>query len=231
MIKNNRHILVFDLDDTLYKEIDFLKSAFHEIAVFLSAYLNYSVSFIYDELLQFYHNGNNAFEVFIASYGLHDRVRKESLVAMYRSHQPDIKLSAKTKEILYRLKQQVYKVGLITDGRSLQQRHKIKALGLENYFHDMVISEEFGSEKPALENFKYFEDKYGSSCQYFYVGDNTNKDFIGPNTLGWTTICIQDNGKNIHPQSVEASTNHAPKYFIDDLSLIESLLLNVTSCQ
>ena len=32
MILETNNVVVFDLDDTLYKEIDFLKSAFHDIS-------------------------------------------------------------------------------------------------------------------------------------------------------------------------------------------------------
>ena len=36
MINNNTHI-VFDLDDTLYKEIDFVKSAY----IYINSYINF----------------------------------------------------------------------------------------------------------------------------------------------------------------------------------------------
>ena len=55
-----RKVFVFDLDDTLYKEVDYLKSAFREIASFLE--FNYGLSDVYDRLLQYWQNGENAFE-------------------------------------------------------------------------------------------------------------------------------------------------------------------------
>ena len=39
MINNNTHI-VFDLDDTLYKEIDFVKSAYNYINNYINKYYN-----------------------------------------------------------------------------------------------------------------------------------------------------------------------------------------------
>jgi putative hydrolase of the HAD superfamily len=37
------------------------------------------------------------------------------------------------------------------------------------------------------------------------VADNVSKDFIAPNIMGWQTICLIDNGKNIHKQQFEIS--------------------------
>ena len=75
------------------------------------------------------------------------------LVSTYRMHRPEIYLNKGVKEILLTLKQSVYKVGLITDGRELQQRHKLEALGLQDYFDSVVISKTFGTERPAVRNF------------------------------------------------------------------------------
>ena len=117
---------------------------------------------------------------------------------------------------------------MITDGRSVQQRNKIKALGLSEYFDDVIISEEFGSEKPNINNYKYFVDKYGYSYKYVYIGDNINKDFIAPNLLGWSTICLLDNGKNIHKQSFHLENNTKPIYLINELKEIGNILLEIS---
>jgi putative hydrolase of the HAD superfamily len=47
---------------------------------------------------------------------------------------------------LKQLKANGYKLGLITDGRSISKRKKIKALNIEKYFEYILISEEFGTE-------------------------------------------------------------------------------------
>ena len=48
----------------------------------------------------------------------------------------------------------------------------------------------------------------------FYVADNTKKDFIGPNRLGWTSICILDKGNNIHPQNFDIEESYLPRHRI-----------------
>jgi putative hydrolase of the HAD superfamily len=137
---------------------------------------------------------------------------------MYREHIPEIKLSDDTRKFLDRLKAKGGGMGLITDGRSVTQRNKLKALQVLDLFDDLIISEEFGSEKPDPANYRYFEDKYPGSRFYFF-GDNTIKDFIIPVQLGWTSICIKDAGENIHPQDIGRLSPDI--YLVDRLSDIE----------
>ena len=56
-------------------------------------------------------------------------------------------------------------------------------------------------------------------CQDFtYVGDNLKKDFIAPNALGWQTVCLKDDGRNIHRQEVEdLEEEMRPKRWIEGL--------------
>ena len=42
------------------------------------------------------------------------------------------------------------------------------------------------------------------------------KDFIAPNKLGWTTVCLLDNGMNIHKQR-KVDVQKSPLYFISSL--------------
>jgi putative hydrolase of the HAD superfamily len=107
---------------------------------------------------------------------------------------------------------------LVTDGRSNSQRNKIKALGLERWFEErnIIISEEFGSEKTDKRNFTYFMEKYPGRS-YCYVGDNTQKDFLAPNGLGWNTVCLLDDGRNIHKQDFNLEGSKLPKKCINDI--------------
>ncbi|PKQ44075.1 HAD family hydrolase [Confluentibacter flavum] len=216
-------VLVFDLDDTLYKEIDFLKSAFKDIASYLSNINKIPSNIILSEMNQYHESGLNVFDSILQKYKI-SLVSTKDLIHMYRNHKPQICLSRDRMELLIKLKKNVFKVGLITDGRSVQQRNKIDALGLSSYFDDIIISEEFGSEKPNINNFKFFVDKYGTSMRYVYVGDNTKKDFIGPNHLEWCTICLMDDGENIHKQSFDLDITNKPNYVINDLNEIETIL-------
>ena len=216
-------VVIFDLDDTLYQEIDFLKSAFKEISDILSTEFTEVSETLYSHMLNCYETGGHAFQSVIETYGI-QKFNVTDLVQIYRNHYPNIRLSDATREVLDSVKNTVHKVGLITDGRTLQQQQKLKALGVQDYFDGVVISESFGSSKPDSRNFEYYETLFGAGCQYVYIGDNTNKDFIAPNAMGWTTVCLRDQGHNIHKQSFQGDASKQPQHIINHLSELLSLL-------
>lgn len=196
-----KQVVVFDLDDTLYKEIDYLKSAYREIASLVYPVLKADYkdeNAVYHWMMENYQKGRNVFDELL-HYLL--PFEKQELLQIYREHKPAIALSEETVEVLEILKKEGYVLGLITDGRSLTQRNKIEALGLDKYIETslILISEETGFCKPSLESIQYVMKLY-PGASYVYVGDNPQKDFYGPNQLGWMTICLKNDGRNIHPQ-------------------------------
>ena len=64
---------------------------------------------------------------------------------------------------------------IITDGRSISQNNKIKALGLSHLAQNIIISEETGYKKPHVNNFKIIEKVYPDK-KFLYIADNTSKD-------------------------------------------------------
>ncbi|MFD1162296.1 MULTISPECIES: HAD family hydrolase [Hwangdonia] len=202
-----KKVVVFDLDDTLYNEIDYLKSAYNEISLIISKAISVLPNTIYNQMLTYFYNNDNVFESVIKKYNVPLSVSE--LLDVYRNHKPKLKLTKDKVEVLNELKKRGVNIGLITDGRSVQQRSKIEALKLDTWISEMLISEEFGSEKPNINNYKHFEKLFGNA-KYYYIGDNIKKDFITPNKLGWTTICLKDNGQNIHTQN----TSNINKQFL-----------------
>lgn len=201
--------VVFDLDDTLFYEIDYLESAYKEIAYKLDK-LNSEI--LTREMYEWYCDGENVFDLLVESY---PTVSKNHLLDWYRNHIPNVKLIDGASDLLLNLKSKDYSLGLITDGRSVTQRNKLRALGIEDIFDLIVISEEFGSSKPDQRNFQAFvRDAEGS---YFYIADNPQKDFITPNALGWSTIALKDKGKNIHKQDFEVANEFKPKFIVERL--------------
>lgn len=217
MMKKHK-VVVFDLDDTLYKEMDYLKSAYHEIADYVEKESsNYDV---YDKMIAWWEAGENVFGNLISS--CHLDVTVNDLLDIYRKHQPQICLDETTRSIINQLLQ-TCQLGIISDGRSVSQRNKIKAMGLDFIFDDILISEETGYSKPSEEPYRYFMKKYPQS-KYVYVGDNPVKDFLAPNKLGWMTVCLLDNGQNIHLQDFTLSVEYLPQHKINDISELIDLL-------
>jgi putative hydrolase of the HAD superfamily len=201
--------IVFDLDDTLVKEIDYLKSAFLEIACFLDS----NNKLLFEEMFQWYQNKENVFNNLEKLYVKAD---KQLLLRIYHNHFPNFNSNTEIKQILINLKNKGYFLGLLTDGYSITQRNKIKALAIDNLFDLIVISEEFGSEKPNLKNYEIFHQF--NTEEYYYIGDNVSKDFITPNKLCWKTICLLDDGENIHKQDFKRESIYLPSIIIKKIS-------------
>jgi putative hydrolase of the HAD superfamily len=209
MILPNSKIFVFDLDDTLYSERDFEKSGIEFV------YDNLNIKHISLEIIL--NNRNNWIELIID--GTNNQITKQMVLDIYRNHFPSIQLYNDSKIFLEKLLSQGNEMSLITDGRSITQRNKLRALGIESFFKTIVISEEVNSEKPSENNFKMVMNSKHTE-NYIYIADNPNKDFITPNNLGWTSICLLDRGKNVHQQNFKLSIDFLPHYSVNSFEEI-----------
>lgn len=209
--------IIFDLDDTLYKEIDFLKSAFRQIADVIG------ITGVYDFMLKCYRDGENAFKMVIQRYNLSYTV--DQLLDIYRNHKPDITLDLSIVATLDELKSRGWTMGLMTDGRSVTQRNKIYALGLSEWIEPncILISEEFGYGKPDEHCYQYFIERY-PNAKFCYVGDNLNKDFVTANKLGWQTIGLLDDGRNVFSQQIVIPKEYLPQQTIKELPELLQLI-------
>lgn len=213
--------IVFDLDDTLYKEVDFLLSAYNYISSELEKYVGQN---IYDEMKAYWTDGESTFDVLKVRFDFPLSIAE--LVEMYRYHKPNISLSSGADVLLSSLRKKGLCMGIITDGRSITQRNKLTALGIHDTFDQIIISEEINSEKPAKKNFQLLASE-DSLAQYFYIADNPKKDFVAPNSLGWVTIALNDNGRNIHPQKWnDLEEKYLPHHRCNDFFEISDLLFS-----
>lgn len=197
--------VVFDMDDTLYAEYDFVKSGFKAVDQYLNQ--NYSVSNFYNKAMELFDSGrrgkifNEVLEELNAECN-NDIVK--CLLDVYRNHKPTIELFEDAKWAInyYNAK---CETGLITDGYYNVQKNKVAALGLESYLKTIVYSDEYGREnwKPSMVPYNKIEERFGfESNQYVYVADNLSKDFITPKKLGWLTVHIDRDGGQYSKVSV-----------------------------
>ena len=204
---NAQTVVVFDLDDTLYNEVQFLRSAYLEIATTLEPAQSKS---LFARMISLYRSKQDVFGYLSSLYSY----PKEQLITIYRNHTPDIEAFQGVLTTFKTIKQKKSKIGIITDGRSTTQRNKIEALGLKAYIDKLIISEETTFEKPNQHNFKCIENFFPSAT-YYYIADNLRKDFIAPNALGWHTVGLIDNGLNVHHNSYQYfEKSHRPQNFI-----------------
>ncbi len=214
---NRNTVIAFDLDDTLYHEIDFLKSAYKAIAQRLQGD---QWQLLYVEMFSLYRNRENVFDKLISEY----EITKDELLSFYRNHKPEIKPFEGVVTMLSEIKKQEGHIAIITDGRVVTQMAKIEALGLSDFINHIVISEALGTEKPSVQNYRTVMEKFKEASDFYFIGDNFKKDFITPNKLAWTTLGLIDKGLNIHCNAHRfLSEEHKPQFLFGsyhDLTIV-----------
>jgi len=187
--------VIFDLDDTLYDEIDYCRSGFHAVSRHLAESREIAAEKIFDAIWQQFTAGNRTktFSAALEKLGISfDDTFIAKLIDVYRSHTPEITLPPDSKAVLKQLAGK-YVLGLLTDGFLPAQQLKVRALGIEKYFKHILYTEQLGREfwKPSPVGFqKLLESLNVQPQNAVYIADNPTKDFIAPNSLGILTVRI-----------------------------------------
>lgn len=182
--------VIFDLDDTLYSEKEYVRSGYKKIAEYLGK------KDAADKLWDYFEAGKPAIDEYLGEIGAIDK--KTKCLNVYRSQIPEITLYDDVKKIIKKLKNKEIRVGIITDGRPEGQRNKLKALGLDKMVDDIIITDELGGiqfRKPNDISFRIIQNRWRIPFeQIIYVGDNPNKDFQAPKQLGmrWVYFANKD---------------------------------------
>ena len=180
-------IVLFDMDDTLYSEKEYVRSGFEAIASHYPQIPNMA-----DKLWSAFENGEQPINVVLSAEGFLTPENVTDCLQIYRSHLPHISLYSDAVEVLCSLRAQGIPLGLITDGRPEGQRNKIEALGIEPYFDKIIITDELGGEKyrkPHTKAFTEMQRFFNVPFQdMVYIGDNIRKDFIAPQELGMGSV-------------------------------------------
>ncbi|KAG1648929.1 Glyceraldehyde 3-phosphate phosphatase [Nymphon striatum] len=147
---------------------------------------------LFSRLFSIYRNKQDVFGYISSTYQLD----KQELIHRYRNHIPNIKPFDGVLDTLQKIKDSKGKLAIITDGRSITQRNKLKKLGLLPFFDFIIVSEEIGTEKPHELNYKSVENHFNLK-NYFYIADNFKKDFITPKKLDFYDTLVH---RTVHPQ-------------------------------
>jgi len=197
---SKRALIVFDLDDTLYPERQYVRSGYRAVSRCLDERFgngNRFEQFLWNRFCR--GSAAGAFDALNSEFGLGLSSRQIlDLVTVYREHPPEIQAFRAMPHLLSLLHGR-YSLGLLSDGFLPAQRLKLEALQLTRFFDEVVYTEEMGREswKPSPDGFQRMSEAMDvphERCAY--VGDNLAKDFIAPNSLGWLTV------RYVHPGQV-----------------------------
>ncbi|MBX3739270.1 MAG: HAD family hydrolase [Candidatus Didemnitutus sp.] len=184
------HTLVFDLDDTLYPEREYVFSGFRTVDEWLVAERGVKGFIAQAEALFAAGGRGQIFDEALAALGVREDGLVGRLVAVYRGHRPAIDLPAESAAILAAARGR-YRLALLSDGILEVQKRKASALGVSRWIDVQVFSDQWGREawKPSERPFReVMRQLPGSPAGYVYIADNPRKDFIAPRALGWRTV-------------------------------------------
>ncbi len=186
--------LVFDVDDTLYYERDYVRSGFAAVGVY--AEREHGIVGLGPACWALFESGvrGSTFDRALTGLGhAPDPALVSQLIGVYRAHPPRIRLLPDAHACLERWLGRAY-IGIVTDGPAVSQRAKIAALELSAYVDRAVVTSELGADagKPDPRAFALLQGESGcAAVECCYVADNPAKDFGGPRSLGWRTVRLR----------------------------------------
>lgn len=184
--------VIFDLDQTLYPEADFVRSGFRAVAAHLAERCGGSAPALAEEMesILWQQGRGRVFDLLREQHGWGARVAADTLLHLYRTHVPVLRMHADAAELLGQLRMPL---GMVTDGHPTAQHGKIAALGLTERFTAIVCTGDLGAHaaKPAATGFRVCIERLGiAPGEAVYVGDDVAKDFAAPRALGMRTVRV-----------------------------------------
>lgn len=186
--------VVFDIDDTLYLERDYVRSGFLAVEGVVAE--RFGASGFAERAWAAFERGirGTIFNEALDQCGVAATSADiAELVAAYREHLPSVALLDDAEACLASLAGS-FALAAISDGPLASQRNKAAALGLSRWCDPVVLTATLGPGcgKPNPAAFELVEQATGFRReQCVYIADNPAKDFQGPRALGWRTVRVR----------------------------------------
>lgn len=219
--------VIFDLDDTLISEKEYVLSGFRVVSKEIAKLYNLDNEEVLKKMNELFNESSkNVFNRVLDFYNIqYSKNEIVYLINIYRNHEPDIKFFDDVIPTIKELKKNGIKIGIITDGYKETQLRKIEVLKCRELFDEIIITDELGREfwKPHEKSYLIMAEKLGIKLnEMIYVGDNEEKDFIGANKLEIYTSCIKRKNR-VYKKSILAK-EYAAKSNISILNKIEEYI-------
>ncbi len=228
-MKNKIKAVFFDVDDTLYDSSKQVGEARRNaIKAMIEAGLQVDEDDAADKLKKISKAlGSNYPQLFDEllkefGYGSNPRIIAAGVIAYHRTKIAYLVPFYDTIPSLLELRDRGFKLGIITDGIAVKQWEKLIRLGLQHFFHSVVISGSIGCEKPDPILFETAIKRIGCDPgECMMVGDRIDKDIKGANALNMITVQIMK-GKYMALKPRDESDK--PDYVVSLLSDVLKIL-------
>ena len=218
-------IVAFDLDDTLYRELDYVESGFRAVANYVEALYPTTSNEAYQTLLESVErNGRGRqFDDLLQNFEAFSVRQRNVLVQVYRQHQPKIELPVEARSVLETVAAKGHRLFLVTDGNHHVQNRKVEALGIRSLVEHVYLTGRYGQEatKPGTKVFELMLRRArAEAADLVYIGDNPRKDFIGVRSLGGSTIRVRTGSF----KDEIAAPGYEPDLTVDSISEVPGAL-------
>lgn len=194
MILNNKSLFIFDLDDTLVLEQDYVLSGFHAVAAHIAFVCPLSKDEIHQFLLFTFANEGrlHIFDKLMRRYPcIAQQIGIDNLVSVYRLHNPELIFIDGVSVVLRRLRDDGKKIAVVTDGHTSMQMRKTAALRLDAYVDSIIYCWDIGAPKPDPAGFvKAIEVMDATIGESVIIGDNPFHDIQPGALLGIDTVRV-----------------------------------------
>jgi putative hydrolase of the HAD superfamily len=189
--------VLFDLDDTLYPERQFVDGGFRAVARFISGMSDRSAEVLAARLRELHGRDGRGrlFDTLLDEVGLGgDLELVPACLLIYRTHPTDLEPFPGVLDLLTRLRAAGVRTGVVSDGNAAVQTRKLSGLGpVADAFDAVVLTDLLGPgyAKPSPVGFLVACRLLGvSPAATIYVGNDPRKDFGGARSVGMATIRI-----------------------------------------
>ena len=186
--------VLFDLDDTLYSQDQFVLSGFAACAGYLHCAKGLDARRVLDVLRAARKSPRRGHELqaCVAHFGLAQPMVSELLEVM-RGHPPALRLPRESESVLSLLRGQ-WRLGIVTNGMPDLQRRKVEALGVGALVDTVVFANEYGSHRGKPDPAPFLEalTRLGVAPDHaVFVGNDELCDITGAAAIGMRAVLVR----------------------------------------
>ncbi len=224
--------VIFDIEDTLYdSSLQMRMARLNAIRAMIEAGLPIDLESGYEKLEriveEYGSNYNRHFDRLLEHLGLkwNPRVIAAGVLAYRETSQVYLKPFPDVLPTLIKLRDQGYRLGVVSDGIAVKEWQKLIQLSVHHLLHSVAISEEYGTPELTSKVFKKCLKKLDAKpWESLYVSSRLNKVILHANRAGLISVRLKRGDHCVEePESEEAKA----KYEIEALAEIFEILRNI----
>jgi putative hydrolase of the HAD superfamily len=220
----DRRAVVFDMDDTLYPYRRFVLSGFVAVAAYLEDWhgVDAGRSFRFLARASRREHRGRELQAILEGCGLPSGLLP-LLRRLLETHRPALRLPPVTRRILTALRDDGWRLGVLTNGPASRQARRVDVLGLTQDVDAVVFATDYGSGrgKPELAPFAEVCRRLAvAPSAVVFVGDDEEADIAGARAAGMRAVRCDAWTRRRPPSAAHAVLTRLP-----DLPVLARTLL------